>query len=75
MRLYEVDKCRGYENPHVYVDALVDLYKTYNGWIVEDVITGREVEFTSKEDAEAYAASVESWYIDGPPDFVFEREY
>ena len=37
-------KNSGYENPNVYVDSPVDVYETFNGWLVEDVITGDERE-------------------------------
>lgn len=73
-RLYEVSRSAGYENPHVYVESPAIIHRTYNGWLVEDVITGYEKEFTSLEDAEGYASDLENWYDYGP-DSNQEGEY
>lgn len=67
-------KDSGYENPNVYVDSPVDVYETFNGWLVEDVITGDEREFKTKEEAEEYASYLEGWYEDGP-DYDERGEY
>lgn len=63
--LYEVDRCRGYENPHVYVESPAEVFETPIGtYIVEDVIKGNEWEFDTLEEAEAFAAEVEKWYTE-----------
>lgn len=68
-------KNSGYENPNIYVDSPVDVYPTESGWIVEDVVTGRETEFSNKDDAETYAANVERYYEYGDDDGPWEEEY
>lgn len=73
--LFKVDKCRGYENPNVYVESPVDIHRTMNGWLVEDVIKGDEWEFTDREEAESFAATVESWYMEDWSDFFHQGEY
>lgn len=60
--MYEVSKCRGYESPHIYVESCVDVYQTFSGWIVEDMITGKEYEFTTKDDAESFTSRIEGIY-------------
>lgn len=67
-------KDSGYENPNIYVDTPVNIYPTETGWIVEDVVTGREMEFFNKEDAETFAANVERYYEYGD-DISYEEEY
>lgn len=59
--MYKVNA--GYENPKVYIESPVDVYKASNGqWLVEDCVKGSEWLFDFKEDAETFAAAVESWY-------------
>lgn len=72
--LFKVNRSCGYENPDVYVDTPVSVYPSDTGWIVEDVVTGTETEFSSREDAEAYAARIEGHYEYGD-DMSYEEEY
>ena len=64
MNIYKVSSSRGNENPNIYVEFPIDLYPTSTGWIVEDVITGKEYEFTSQDIAEYFAGLLETQYTD-----------
>lgn len=66
----------GDENPNIYIESPVEVYKASNGqWLVEDCVKGTEWLFNLKEEAEAFASTVESWYEFDAESYFNPEEY